>query len=1149
MFERASFSLRSSTECFLPAFAPCVVPADLAPPLPEPADFFAASHEGLSFGSAAAAAPVAETLCDDLSLPLSSPLLMPGVSLLTSPLPHGGLSAASCPPLPWEMKEKSECEPLLSLSCCDDAEEWEEDLSGLRFLCAAPVRLLPRSLSLAWWQAVEVQWGDTQPLERKPVEDDGVWKKGDHEDESEGEWQLMEPLSNSGHELRQLPLSGISMLSGLDETVRAASLPALPTPEQLCIPLADSVVFPSDSECPGASLLLPIPPHLQNESSDRALLAARVPALSEEPPRCSLVSLELQMSTATLPLRPVLVASERAMLRFQIGPAVKQDEFNVAPLPNPAIPAVVGPPVLQPVSFEDHVKATDDDQFIESARAETQRLAGYHDNGRGDIHHFLAMCADFSSHNALFALPAVEEPVFVQPKAPKAAAAVAQTTVRPVSQAAIRPLSRRGAVPVAAPIVTAPPPAVPVAAVTPPKAGTEDLLSSYMKTRGVEPKKTWSLQSFVPADDAASDRVLALLKTQKLVRVAAPNPSKSMLPVALLVAAKHASKDDGCAVCIHEHLAIAKAHLVHHVDAFVGVRFDSRIKSKTVVYVDGAFELPSLPPKCIVIICGSAAFTRQHSAGTVLVVAGTAEPASSFDIVLDPLPRLSYELAVLPTAVRRLVHSLEKHLAVIAEVPSVRQLSADSLQKALDELPPLVENGSVAIALVLLHIGKTVADLAGSRSVGIAAAHLECAFRHPVFGARAREEFKQLAAVMGTASSGSDHVKNSALTELLLQRSGGAESAVLVLTDQRDLLRIPNSRVRTESAAAALSDAFFPWSSFHRVLVVDCESNTGDALEVMRVKNPAAAVSWLLTDYEMTRSSHVAWESAPAATQVATTFGVAFDWKCFISVEAEELDGVRVIASHQLVANWPRLAASLSSSFGLSLVQRSNMAADLVVDECRCLVVRNMPPATGDDLRATLLRVSCAFTECVLILRHPADAPEPTLLLHQLTDAADTVCPSLLLRVIITREVEDHEVELGAVSALLRRSRERSSLRRVGQGGWSAREWLDPSESSHESVLSCFPSLSPLSAQLLLSQFSLSHIFRAPGDVQSTMAALVPARSLEDLWAFLRQERHPSRPYTNPKRGEIQKHASKLTLNKPAPRSRTGQTTLNLVKK
>ena len=226
---------------------------------------------------------------------------------------------------------------------------------------------------------------------------------------------------------------------------------------------------------------------------------------------------------------------------------------------------------------------------------------------------------------------------------------------------------------------------------------------------------------------------------------------------------------------------------------------------------------------------------------------------------------------------------------------------------------------------------------------------------------------------------------------------------------------------------------------------------------------------------------------------------------------------------------------------------RSGVAADLALDECRCVLVRLAQGATLEQLAADLFRASAAFSECLLILRAGAPGALPALLL-QLPRVADTVCPGLSLRLLLS--AGDDEAELAVVSALLGRSRERSALRRVGRDGWLRREWLEPSESSHEALLCAFPALAPLTAQLLLSQFPLLELFRTPQPVLAALGPLLPPHVLPDLFAFLKDAAGAAshRPYTNPKRGgEIQKHASKLTLNNPRPGRH--QTTLSLTRK
>jgi hypothetical protein len=96
---------------------------------------------------------------------------------------------------------------------------------------------------------------------------------------------------------------------------------------------------------------------------------------------------------------------------------------------------------------------------------------------------------------------------------------------------------------------------------------------------------------------------------------------------------------------------------------------------------------------------------------------------------------------------------------------------------------------------------------------------------------------------------------------------------------------------------------------------------------------------------------------------------------------------------------------------------------------------------------------------------------------------------------------------------------------------------------SHEAILSAFPSMSPLTAQVALSMAPLRDALRLPLPLQQQISKLLPAHLLSNCVRLLKS----TRPYSTRKGEQITKFESKLTLN--PPKGSRGQTTIHFAKK
>lgn len=930
--------------------------------------------EGRANKDVGASGPVYEL---DFSLQQSLEPMMPS-GFFDSSLSLGAFVPAVAAAMAWEIEAfpGDDTDPRAWLEgSSKPADLFELDFSAVVFLGVALVpRLLSRSLKLVWERAVEPEL-PLIVLERDEsrVNDFGSWKGAEGEPET-SEWQIIPTVLSPSRELVNRGPLPVSNLLQMEYTWSPHKWPDCGVPEQLSVPLTDAAMLPGDLECPGISLTIALPPHL---SSLPPLLCSSL--LGEiEVQRCSLVTLELQMGSAVLPLAPVVLSADEKpfFFRVQIPPAtLAEKEFQLEELH--LVPAAL-PPASAPLRFADRVSAMDDDQFIACAQAETQRLIGYQDNGRGDIHHFLAMCAEFASHKALFEIADEESTAFVAPRPPSSAKKEKKAEK---AVPALRPLSKRGrggegdALPVVAAVVVAakssadeeehlrakrPSFVVPA----------ESLLNSYMKARNVDVKKRWDLHGFAAGDDAASTKAMALLDSGKRpVRLSHSSSAKSLLSVALLVAAKYAAREvAGCVVCVHEHLTVAQHHLALHAAVFSGVAFGDRIKPRSVVLVAEWPQQPQqLPPKSLLIVCGSDAFVRQvvlasdkqADLAMVCAVTGPCEALARFDIALDAV-RIDFRPVALSDVQRALVVSVESAVSerlarlMADSPPPARLLSVAAVQRVLDG----EEDPEHQAELLLVRISKAVADLLGSQAVSQARSFLQSCFAHPVYGAFVRNELADMEASLSFAAD-SVHPKQGAVLEELLST---ADATVVLCEAWHGAWPWPNAKMI--AARLALQDAMFPWNRVRRLVVLDTPGGweAAEAIECVRGRSSGCTVTWLVTDYELTRSGPLLfWPSAPSAAQICSAFDLAFEWKMFLSQHPEGLEEAPLMASPELLVSSPNLMASLSSSLGLSLVLRGGMAVDLAVDEARCVLIRTLQGLSLEELCSAVYETSKPF--------------------------------------------------------------------------------------------------------------------------------------------------------------------------------------------
>lgn len=84
-------------------------------------------------------------------------------------------------------------------------------------------------------------------------------------------------------------------------------------------------------------------------------------------------------------------------------------------------------------------------------------------------------------------------------------------------------------------------------------------------------------------------------------------------------------------------------------------------------------------------------------------------------------------------------------------------------------------------------------------------------------------------------------------------------------------------------------------------------------------------------------------------------------------------------------------------------------------------------------------RASCCFVECLVIFRH-SGGPLPSVY-HQFADAVFSVCPNMMVRIVVADPDRDLDVELSAISSLMHRSLSASTLRKTDF------KWLQQNES------------------------------------------------------------------------------------------------------
>jgi hypothetical protein len=233
-------------------------------------------------------------------------------------------------------------------------------------------------------------------------------------------------------------------------------------------PISDFQLFPSDLEIPGLSLKFP----LSVENLPPATLLSCLWQL-DVPSRVSLIGLELKMDSAILNVTDASKFLDHSFTKHLHFAAARSEqpmglsfEPEMAPVSVPIAPIEIE---VVP-SFLERKHQSEDLQFIANAKNETQRLVNYHDGGRGDLHHFLALCAEFKSNAHLFDSFGEKE----KKPEPEFAVPIASVVVNP------RALSRRKKTPPE--IIDLTKEAEPQPPVKPLETSS-DLLSSFMKAQ------------------------------------------------------------------------------------------------------------------------------------------------------------------------------------------------------------------------------------------------------------------------------------------------------------------------------------------------------------------------------------------------------------------------------------------------------------------------------------------------------------------------------------------------------------------------------------------------------------------------------------------------------------------------------------------
>lgn len=838
-------------------------------------------------------------------------------------------------------------------------------------------------------------------------------------------------------------------------------------------PCMDTDIFPMDLECPEAvAVLFPLP-----TVAPVALLSFHV---SPDVEFVSTASLELSMPTCVINGSYVpedLFRTPNVVVPWPLYAESFPLESMEHLIVHPMLPfTTMGP------NFAEQVNQMEDEQFIASAIAETQLLSHYQDGGRGDLHHFLALCAEFQSHKDKFqsiemAPPPPPPPVPAEP-------------VRPASS--VKPLSNR-------------------------KSSISDSLSSLMKIRGAQPKLQWNLKAFHSSDDAVSDRALEQLVGNEMV-VLVCRASRSWHPACMLTAAKYVSKK-GCSVLwLCENQSVTLSFLDVLAPFLSGIKFSQQIRdvgSAGAVVVSSAVFREPVPDNCLVILSGRSDWlSQQPIASFRLTMVATSAPFFEpfWDvgrlphwIVLEQ-PTIPVENIICPlsSALKEAVEQAESqmdvfcgklasHACLFPPAVSFRMLPLACGEKSMR----LAKTEETIAPAANVYAWKQYLNILCHQSLDRARSWLLCMQNHPVYG----RWIIQTKVEPRVQQDGEDIVP--------FPQDDEESALVIVEPHGRIMCTIPTGSTIV-SGESALRDPMFPWSQFKSVTLMGSLGEcAGDVLEMIRVRCfSITKAKWIVSEYDACRDGVIALRMLkrtefsldglfvpPTVTEVLDRFEHRFDWRKMLGCmdTRPDVGNVSVVVSSEFLKNSADLASSMSTVLQLTLVARpSCCGADIVIDERRAVMFWDITLAKGPrlkDLKSRMSRASLAFEECILIVRFQPPLHRPAA---QVIQEITTMCQSSTYRLILS--AKETEVELRVIHAVLCVSKDRSTIRTPSS------DWLSSEESEREKTLCSLPFISPLVALWALSQFPLQDILKGRDDVRHTLEKQVPVlKNLKDV--------------------------------------------------
>ena len=682
-----------------------------------------------------------------------------------------------------------------------------------------------------------------------------------------------------------------------------------------------------------------------------------------------------------------------------------------------------------------------------------------------------------------------------------------------------------------------------------------DPLAVFMKAKGVETRQHWdTLKSFADSDLKLSERVLRDDKSKEII--VCSSPLHSLHSFVVLLASKYASgKESMGSLCIHENLNVANAFIQRTCSFFPGIKFVSSVpqsKMKINVVCTIGFDkdaIITVSEKTMIIIHGSEVFAsrvfqslkREHN---VVVCVHLPVYLKLFDMsramFSEPNTKTDLEIVNLSPALRALVNAIEsgfdegcgalsKRNLLYPSLCSFRMISLECLSHSIRSLQPSSADVDALTKLTSLFVAKAFVALIGDEMVSTAMKYLDISFDHPVYGDWMREVFSSIRSKAESYVAIPSERLNRIVDEwkeprCFLVVCTNDNEVSDVLNQEKQFLSFEqqkSSGVFVTSRQHIIKDPVFEWTRFDKIFVLG--SGQCEIVELARFANVSSRLTILITDYECQRGtiliSHRQKQKLDAGgdlmeqllipsswNEIKMCFSVDFDWKSMMGNPGGHFDGLNVFVSQQLLKNSPNLASSLTTSLGLNLIRRRNMVcADVVLDESRCIDVQDIQNSSVKFILTQVLRSSLTFEECLLILRynHPMQHVVCTKVYDVISRISKVCGKRMKVSICLSDHNMDETVELRCISSFLERSQTQSTLKLIG-GGWSSREWMMEKESFHESLLTSFPSLSPITAQILLSQFSLTEIFRKPrAAILNVVCKIIPMRMLVDFFEFL----------------------------------------------